>query len=113
MAPATAMCFLLIASAISLEASHNAEAARYVITRLLRSFIPILVFSLVLNGAADILVIQTMENRGLAIAFSTTIFSIIICGVLIMISRRVSRLIDRSIQAQRQSEALALEQSAH
>ena len=80
--------------------------------RLLRSFIPVLFLGLVFNGAADILVIQTMENKGLAIAFSTITFSLIICGTLIMISRSFSRLLDRSMEAQRQSEERALEQSA-
>src|SRR5208337_821380 len=71
--------------------------------RILRLFMPVLFLSLVCNAAADILVIQTTENRGLAIAFSTITFFLIICGVFIVISRRVSRMLERSMEAQRES----------
>src|SRR5208337_706634 len=57
MAPATAICFLLIASAISLEVSRNAEAARYVITvlsLLVALFCGILLLQFAANLASDV-----------------------------------------------------------
>ncbi len=104
----TALGFMLIGAGIIVTARPESVPLRLFVgesshARILRLFMPVLFLSLVFNAAADILVIQTTENRGLAIAFSTISFFLIICGVFIVISRRVSRMLDRSMEEQRES----------
>ncbi len=113
----SALAFILTGTAIVVTAGPESFPLRLVAgessdARLLRSFMPILFLSLAINGALDILIVQTTENGGLTIAFSTISFFLIICGLLIMVSRSVSRTIDRVMEAQRQSEARALKQYA-
>ena len=106
----TALGLMLIGTGIVVTAGPESFPVRLFAgesshARLLRLFMPVLFLSLVFNAAADILVTGTTENRGLAISFSTIAFFLIICGALIIISRNVSRLLDRSTEAQRESEA--------
>jgi PAS domain S-box-containing protein len=105
----TSMAFMLIGASIAASAGPERLPLRLcaedsTLARLLRSFLPVLFLSMVLNGAADILVIKTIKNTSLAIAFSTIAFFLLICVVLVVISRNVSRMLDRSREAQRESE---------
>ena len=105
----TSLAFILIGAGIMAEAGPESLPSRWFQgesnhARLLRLFAPVLLLSMAINGAADIFAINTIKNAGLAIAFSTVTFFILLCTVLIGISHYVSRLLDKSMKAQRDSE---------
>lgn len=105
----TSLAFMLLGMGIVAAAGPKSLPSRWfqgesAHAKLLRSFLPILLLSMAINGAADIFAIRTIHDAGLVIAYSTIFFFILLCAVLIVISHYVSRMLDQSMKAQRESE---------
>jgi|GEM_PF-3409639 len=105
----TSLAFMLLGTGIVAAAGPESLPLRWfqgdnTQARLLRSFAPVLLLCMAINGAGDIFAINTIHNASLAVAFSTISFFILLCAVLIGISHYVSRMLDKSMKAQRDSE---------
>lgn len=105
----TSMAFMFTGTAIVAVSGTQSVPLKFFAgdatgAKIVRSFLPILFLSFMINGAADVVIFNTIGTTGLAIAFSTVVFFIIICVILIVISSNTGRMLEKSMDAQRESE---------